>query len=243
MNRTKAASLLAAAALAAICGARPANAALIDVTWTGTVSSGNVGTAGAFGIQDTFQGNELAGQAFTATYRFDTTIGSLVQGAGFADLRGGTGFGDGSLPGPAVFATLTINGITVSFGDDAFGGYSRKSADGVSDIYTEVNMSDGDTLFLRLFRFDQNIPFPGFGESLVYDIGGAGDLPQGVFQQIDGGIALFSGNFAPTKVTIAPFVVTDPDPDPSNVPEPVSMALLGIGLATLGIARRRRDRA
>lgn len=242
MSRMSIRSLWAAAALAVAAAGAPAKAALVDVTWTGTVSSGNVGTAGAFGIQDTFAGNELAGQAFSAFFRFDTTIGSLVQGAGFADLRGGTNFGDGSFAPPVVSATLTINGVTVSFGGDKFAGYSRKSADGISDIYTEVDTADGDILFLRLFRLDQNIPFPGFGETLSYNIGGAGDSPQGVFQQLDGETFLFSGNFAPTKVTIAPYVATNPNP-PSSVPEPASMALAGIGLALLGIARRRRDPA
>lgn len=241
MNRTRFHLLGAVAVLTASCVAAQADAALIDVTWTGTVNSGNVGAAGAFGIQDTFQGNELAGQAFTAKFRFDTTVGSLVQGAGFADLRGGAGFGDGSLPGPAVSATLTINGVTESFGDDFFAGYSRKSASGVSDIYTEVNTADADILFLRVFRFDENIPFTGLGETLAYDIGGPGDLPQGVFQQIDSGTILFGGNLAPTKVTIAPYVAPDPDP-PSSVPEPASMALLGLGLAAVGVARGRRKK-
>lgn len=243
MSRNSLTTVLAAALLAATGAAAPATAALIDVTWTGTVSSGDVGEAGAFGVSNTFGGNELAGLSFTAKYRFDTTTGSLVQGAGFANLTGGSTFGDGSFASPVVSATLEINGFTVAFGSDAFGGYSRKSADSQSDIYTEVFTADGDKLFLRVTRGDTNIPFTGLDETLTYNIGGAGDLPQGVFQQLDGGTILFSGNFAPTKVTIAPFVVTDPDPDPSNVPEPASMALLGLGLAAIGAGRRRRSKA
>lgn len=246
MNKTKVFWAAAAMAFAVT----PAKAALIDVTWTGTVSSGDVGTAGAFGIQDQFSGNELAGQAFTATYRFDTTVGSLVTTATSADLRGGSQFGAGTFASPVVSATLTINGVTVSFGSDLFGGYSRQGGAGVSDIYAEVNASNlgggVDILFMREFRLDNNIPFAGLTETLTQALGNIGDTVQGVFQQFgDVGNLLFSGNLASTQVTIAPFNGNqgggggDGGGGGGDVPEPASLALLALGLG-LALERRRR---
>lgn len=89
----------ATAVLTAALAVSPANATLIDVTWTGTVINGN-DARDLFGVPGSGTSHDLAGLAFSASYRFDTTLGSTVTGADFADLRGGT-FNFGTFASPA----------------------------------------------------------------------------------------------------------------------------------------------
>ena len=149
-----------AAVLAGLVITAPAEATTITVTWTGTVLGGN-DPGNVFGVPLTGGIHDLAGQSFSAMYRIDSNIGSLVSGPGFYDLRGGLAF---ALASPVLGSSLTINGQTALFGSADFAGYSRENTPGRSNIYTEVNHTPGlpgavDVLFLSEFRFDQTIPF------------------------------------------------------------------------------------
>src|SRR5262249_41788908 len=76
---------------------------LIEVNWTGTVLDGNA-IANVFCVPISVGFHDLTGFTFTASYRFDTTLGSLVTGTGSADLRGGSQFGAGTFASPVVSA-------------------------------------------------------------------------------------------------------------------------------------------
>lgn len=228
-----------AAVFAGLILAAPVHATIINITWTGTIAQGN-DTSNTFGVplQNGFR--DLAGQSFTALFRVDSTVGSLVSGANFYDLRGGTQFGAGNLPSPITMASLTINGQTVSFGNAAFGGYSRGLLPAQSYIYTEVNNfpapGAADILFLTEDRFDTTIAFNQLTESLTRNVGSTG---RGVFQQANAnGVSQFSGTFTPTFVSIQ----VD-NGSPSAVPEPSALSLIAGGIAILAVVRKKALRS
>ena len=84
--------------------AHPADATIIDVTFTGTVVSGSDNT-GAFGEL----GRSLVGDAFTSMYVFDDTKGTVYKSPLLQQGYGGPEFGTTD---PSLGADLTINGIT-----------------------------------------------------------------------------------------------------------------------------------
>ncbi|MBS1825046.1 MAG: PEP-CTERM sorting domain-containing protein [Acidobacteria bacterium] len=225
---------VAALALAAL----PAQANVV-VTWTGTVFDGN-DPADYFGVGPNANplGN-LQGQAFTAQFTIDPTVGSITTAPDYFDVRGGTF--TGAFASPLISATLTINGVTYSYGSNYFGGYQRDATPGRSVIYTEVNQQQPsgpfDVLALSEFRPDNSIPFAGLGESLTVP------LPSSfiaTFQAYTpGGSQLFYGHFSPTQVTIEPSTPGGGGPD---VPEPSTAVLVSAAAAFALFLRRRSQR-
>jgi hypothetical protein len=100
--------------------ASASHAALFDITYTGTIASGNSAVAGGV-VQgyDTFgffgsANSHLNGDAFSLVYTFDTSKGAFDITPWATQLYGGRGE-TGNYPPPGV-AVLTINGNSVSFG-------------------------------------------------------------------------------------------------------------------------------
>lgn len=104
--------LLGAAVFAALVagGASSAQATIIDVTYSGTVSSGYDET-GVFGPVSPDLSN--SNYSYTATYRFDLSKGTFTDWSPLylTTIEGGTEFGLGPM---SLGATVTVNGKTVS---------------------------------------------------------------------------------------------------------------------------------
>lgn len=216
----------------------PAHAALVDLTWSGT-AAGNDGL-GLFG-DPAF----LTGVAYTATYRFDTTVGFGQNNTNGVDQVEGGSFFDPDQPIPLISASLTINGITFDADGDYYSLYFRQSGEGASSISTLVQREiDGNVapyggeLFQRVFRignfYGRPLDQPG-----VFDFD-AGDSPGGHF-------AFFNRNELgeltgpTTDLTITPdHLVIALAPSGGGVPEPGTWALLIAGFGLAGTALRRR---
>jgi hypothetical protein len=84
-NMLKITTLAATTALASFGGLTPASATIVDVTYTGGVSSGR-DTDGLFGPP----GTDLTGDPFKAFFVFDTTLGSTTTSPTENQALGGT---------------------------------------------------------------------------------------------------------------------------------------------------------
>lgn len=227
-----------ALALATAVVASPASAALVEVTWTGTISSGNDRTGIFGGVRG--EDFDLAGFGYVAVYRFDTGVGSLTGDATIQSLTGGTSFGNGTVPSPAISAEITINGMTQAVGSDFFASYERRREPpsgefaGASHIVSLVQATSAtqgaiDEIFHRATRNDdQLVPSPVLTQSFLRSFGAGDQVTNSNFQFLDGEFGV-SANLEPTSVDV--------------VPEP-SATWLGIaGLGALRACTLRRGRA
>jgi hypothetical protein len=104
---------LAVAAMLCVVSAAPAEATVVYVTYTGTISSGS-DSGGVFG-----QAGSLSGESFTASYVFDTGIGNTATSPTENFVFGGTSF---SVPSPLIDpAVLTIGGVSINISGNKVG--------------------------------------------------------------------------------------------------------------------------
>jgi hypothetical protein len=214
--------LYAAALAAGVLAAGSANAAIVTLTYTGTVADGGTDVSGAFGAM----GADLSGDAFTAVFTFDTDEGTLVARNAppvtSLTLAGGLIEGLPTFSSPGV-ASLTVNSVTETFGNDLGSDYFAQVVSGEfqfgADVFSSTTSpfgivsvgSDGPGLSL-------NTPYSGpVCDQQCVVIGG---VPTLNITHLD---LTIEGSFAnPT------------------IPEPATWALMLLGFSLTGAALRRR---
>ena len=218
--------------------AASAQAALVDLTWSGT-AAGNDGL-GLFGDP-----GALAAVAYTASYRFDTTVGFGQNNTNGSDQVEGGSFFDPDQPIPLVSASLTINGITFDADGDYYSLYFRQSGEGASNISTlaqrEIDGNPqpfGGELFQRVFRlgnfYGRPLDQPG-----VFDFDAA-DNPGGHFSFFNRD-AMGNLSGPNTDLAIIPdHLVIALAPTGGGVPEPTTWAIMICGFGLAGAALRQR---
>lgn len=229
-------ALLSAFALGV--AATPAQAAEFLITYTGTVTEG-VDLTGAFGAP-----GDLTGKAFTAIYKLNTGLLSVVSDDGStAQIFGGTEYQNPPFPVSPLSATLTIDGITHAIS----GIYSGKAfqSNGPSDqishfashnVGTELH---GERLAIENFIWsgvNNIVDTHDYTTPLNYtlqpgDFGGGGFI---LHHRDNGNFVRYAiGDFRTETVIIAA-VTTD------AVPEPATWAMMIVGFGLVGGAMRRK---
>ena len=224
-------ALFASLAVAVGLSAAPASAAIVNVVYTGTVSSGYDST-GEFGAADVF----LDGAAFQATLRFDKGRGALLRDAAQSSLYGGAVHG---LPSPALGAWITINGATQAIGSDYLSlAYAFSSPSSSRIEHYQSAVGDYGAVYKNQFiSFVVERPdgvFPNGIDEPLQRAFGPGDSAQGRFQIITYASPVFhiaGGYLTPETVSISVA---------AGVPEPATWAMMLIGFAGLGNAKGRR---
>jgi hypothetical protein len=235
------------AAVSAACAlSTAAAAAIVTVTYTGTVSSG-FDQGGIFGAADA----DLNGLPYAATYKFDTTKGSTSNSDVGNGLAGGTDVGQES---PSLGTFITINGAS-AYIDGLTGAYIYGYNDGTlsyqyhADLFTRRTSDPASNTYKYTESYIVN-------ESFSY-----GDLPS----TIDKAFSMDTvGNFYNygyfftrtyeciraipiplctrveyTYATLTPTHITE---TVAGVPELGRWALMSLGLAGLGATLRAKRR-
>lgn len=217
-----------------------AAAAQAAPTWTvttqGTISSG-FDTSGVFGSV----GQNLAGLSYTQTVNASvdpSQYTSYFSGTGFAQMLGSNA--------PGFTDTVTVNGRTVSFSITQSSYAEQFIADGAwtnqppgfDEIYTFQSGYDSALNLITAYNYAYTnlpasafVPTLDFGQTIVASAG-FGLVLDSTFSIEGTNLAYFRG--APNSI------IVNGNTAPADVPEPASIALLGLGCVGMGLLRRRK---
>lgn len=223
--------ILSVAALLGV-GVSPAQSMIMEVTYTGTVSSG-YDSAGIFGDP----GQNITGDSYSATFVFDPEIGR-IQSSNSDYARGGAYMGTGS---PMLESTVTINGKTqIIYGGYYSSVYAASLASGFSEMqqvaqdYNDGKLRSIDsTIFNTLGTFPISLTAP-FGPYAVRSTDTVRVIVD--FDNLDafGGNSLGRDAYALIDISMVTI---------SAVPELTTSVMLFLGFAGLGFMAYRQAKS
>jgi hypothetical protein len=214
------------AGVAMLGGVSQASAAIMDVTYTGTVYSG-YDTFGFFGIA----GASLVGSSWVATYTFDTLSSPSTSYSSSSQnyVYGGSQYGNTS---PVLSSMITINGVGKAVDGSYLGydlGYNYGS---MSQQYHHAeNQSFGHQEYLENYFLDYNLSLPAsittpFTHTFDYDRGASGTY--------------YLSNGTGSETIFAQLATLTVSEHVGAVPEPSTWAMMLLGFAGVGFAAYRK---
>jgi hypothetical protein len=213
-------------AVATIGFAAHASAAVYTVTYTGTVVPAD-SNATDTDVEDLFGGGNLTGDAFTAVYTYNTSLGTETATSTTDQLVGGLDYG---VTAPITSVTFTINGDAYTYTPDydSIAYASNTSATKTTGDYVEEQAysTAGDVSLMKLASLSApktlSTAFTGTGSTT------ANYLDTAFVNGQDDVIG-----FTATSATVAAVAV-------SAAPEPSTWMLMIAGVGMIGLALRRR---
>jgi PEP-CTERM motif len=228
-----------ATALAVSLAASSASADVVVVTYTGVVLTNSYDVTGVFGFPDN---TDIGGQSYTATYVFNTALGDVFSSPSTNFAKGGTLYGFVS---PALRATLTINGVTVSIGVPNYNAQIYGQNEGTTSAEQAVaqNMEGVAGIGVYTYNYVDNEVHSNTGNlpasittPFTYTVNPMTDYATQDFQfetynyNTDTFEAYADGQLSAETLTV------------TVVPEPSTWALMFIGFGGLGFAAYRKRR-